>query len=220
MRVWEVILEQTDITAAATLTTTRARTRRLLIDTAMKMFDNGAFPSITEVAREAQLSRATAYRYFPTQSALVSALVGETLSPMQRWTSSESDAGKRVDDLLSYAFPHMLQHEGTLRAALHLSLTQWAQTQSQDALPMKEKLVRGNRKRLLTLAVQPLLQELPPESVQKVIYSLSLIYGSEIFLVMKDIWGCDNDTLQDVAKWMARAVIGQARMEAQAVKSA
>ncbi|PKH25018.1 TetR family transcriptional regulator [Enterobacterales bacterium CwR94] len=216
----EVILEQTESMSGAMLTTTRARTRRLIIDTAMKMFDSGAFPSITEVAREAQLSRATAYRYFPTQSALVSALVSETLSPMQRWSSTEPDAGKRVEDLMSFAFPHMLQHEGTLRAALHLSLTQWAQSQSDDAVPLKEKLVRGNRKRLLTMATQPLMQELPPESVQKVIYSLSLIYGSEIFLVMKDIWGCDNDTLQDVAKWMANAVINQARLEARQAKSA
>ncbi len=31
------------------LTTIRARTRRLLIDTAMSMYERGAFPSITEV---------------------------------------------------------------------------------------------------------------------------------------------------------------------------
>lgn len=68
------------------LTTIRARTRRLLIDTAMSMYERGAFPSITEVASAAQLSRATAYRYFPTQSALVSAMVDE--SPVQYWLGS------------------------------------------------------------------------------------------------------------------------------------
>jgi len=197
------------------LTSTRARTRRLLIDTAMQMFDGGAFPSISEVAQAAQLSRATAYRYFPTQSALVAAIVSETLSPINSWQPTKQEATARIDELLTFAFPRMLQHEGTLRAALHLSLTQWAQSQSQDAVPIKERLVRGNRKLLLQKVVEPLSAELPPELMQRVLHSLSLVYGSEIFLVMKDIWGCDNQELQDVAKWMAKAIVRQAREDAQ-----
>nr|WP_262385573.1 TetR/AcrR family transcriptional regulator [Duffyella gerundensis] len=185
-----------------------------MIDTAMALFDGGAFPSVTEVAHAAQLSRATAYRYFPTQSALVSAIVTETLSPMRQWQPTEKESGARMEELIAFAFPKMLQHEGTLRAALHLSLTQWAQAQAPDALPVKEKLVRGNRKQLLQKVVEPLEKELPPALLNKVIYSLSLIYGSEIFLVMKDIWGCNDSELTEVAQWMAKAVINQARLEA------
>nr|WP_281434594.1 TetR/AcrR family transcriptional regulator [Erwinia phyllosphaerae] len=195
------------------MTATRARTRRLLIETAMKLFDGGAFPSITEVAQEAQLSRATAYRYFPTQSALVSAIVAETLSPIKSWRPSREEVSDRIEELLSFAFPRMLEHEGTLRAALHLSLTQWAQSRSSDG-PEREKLVRGNRKALLQHVVEPLNDELPPEIVDRVIKSLSLVYGSEIFLVMKDIWGCDNDQLQDIGKWIAKAIMRQAREDA------
>ncbi|WP_173635441.1 TetR/AcrR family transcriptional regulator [Paramixta manurensis] len=197
------------------LTSTRARTRQLLIETAMQMFDSGAFPSITEVAHAAQLSRATAYRYFPTQSALVSAVVAETLSPMRHFQPTRQEATERIDELLTFAFPKMLQHEGTLRAALHLSLTQWAQSQSEETVLVKEKLVRGNRKNLLQTVAEPLVDELPPELFQRVIHALSVVYGSEIFLVMKDIWGCDNQTLQDVAKWMAKAIVRQAREDAQ-----
>jgi len=205
-------VEQRDPAGVKSLTATRARTRRLLIETAMRMFDNGAFPSITEVAQEAQLSRATAYRYFPTQSALVSAIVTETLSPMKSWRPTRTEASERIDELLTFAFPRMLQHEGTLRAALHLSLTQWAQSQS-FSKPGKEKLVRGNRKALLAHVVEPLNDELPPEMVERVIQALSLVYGSEIFLVMKDIWGCDDKQLEDIGKWIAKAIVRQAREE-------
>ena len=203
-------MEQRDSAGVMTLTATRARTRRLLIETAMKMFDSGAFPSITEVAQEAQLSRATAYRYFPTQSALVSAIVTETLSPIKSWRPAKEDASERINELLSFAFPRMLEHEGTLRAALHLSLTQWAHSRSNER-PEKEKLVRGNRKALLQHVVEPLNQEMSPERVERVVQSLSLVYGSEIFLVMKDIWGCSNDQLQDIGKWIAKAIVRQAR---------
>ncbi len=208
-------MEQRDSAGMSGLTSTRARTRRLLIETAIRLFDSGAFPSITEVAHEAQLSRATAYRYFPTQSALVSAIVSETLSPIKHWQPSKEEATDRINELLSFAFPQMLRHEGTLRAALHLSLTQWAQSQATDAIPVKERLVRGNRKAMLAQVLKPLNDELPPALMDRVIRSLSLVYGSEIFLVMKDIWGCHNDELEDIGKWIAGAIVRQAREDAQ-----
>lgn len=65
------------LTLPQDLTHTRARTRKLLLASAMVLFDAGAFPSITELAQHAQVSRATAYRYFPTQSALITAVVAE-----------------------------------------------------------------------------------------------------------------------------------------------
>ncbi|HDL7751129.1 TPA: TetR/AcrR family transcriptional regulator [Yersinia enterocolitica] len=198
--------------ASPSLTTIRARTRRLLIDTAMSMYEQGAFPSITEVANAAQLSRATAYRYFPTQSALVSAMVDESLGPILAWQPTQPNAGQRIAELLSFAYPRMLQHEGVLRAALHLSLQQWADNRSNPN--NEEKLIRGNRKRLLKLAVEPLEGKLTPEALQRVIHAFSLIYGSEVFMVLKDIWHLDDAGIQDVTQWMGKAILLQAETDA------
>ncbi|ATM97651.1 TetR family transcriptional regulator [Yersinia frederiksenii] len=198
--------------SSPSLTTIRARTRRLLIDTAMSMYEQGAFPSITEVANAAQLSRATAYRYFPTQSALVSAMVDESLGPILSWQPTQPDARQRIAELLSFAYPRMLQHEGVLRAALHLSLQQWADDRNHSN--NEDKLVRGNRKRLLKLAVEPLEGKLEPEALQRVIYAFSLIYGSEVFMVLKDIWHLDEAGIQDVTQWMGKAILLQAETDA------
>ncbi|CNF85157.1 TetR/AcrR family transcriptional regulator [Yersinia enterocolitica] len=198
--------------ASPSLTTIRARTRRLLIDTAMSMYEQGAFPSITEVANAAQLSRATAYPYFPTQSALVSAMVDESLGPILAWQPTQPDARQRIAELLSFAYPRMLQHEGVLRAALHLSLQQWADNRSNPN--NEEKLIRGNRKRLLKLAVEPLEGKLTPEALQRVIHAFSLIYGSEVFMVLKDIWHLDDAGIQDVTQWMGKAILLQAETDA------
>ncbi|ALG80403.1 TetR family transcriptional regulator [Yersinia enterocolitica] len=198
--------------ASPSLTTIRARTRRLLIDTAMSMYEQGAFPSITEVANAAQLSRATAYRYFPTQSALVSAMVDESLGPILAWQPTQPDARQRIAELLSFAYPRMLQHEGVLRAALHLSLQQWADNRSNPN--NEEKLIRGNRKRLLKLAVEPLEGKLTPAALQRVIHAFSLIYGSEVFMVRKDIWHLDDAGIQDVTQWMGKAILLQAETDA------
>ncbi|AUQ43653.1 TetR/AcrR family transcriptional regulator [Yersinia ruckeri] len=178
----------------------------------MSMYECGAFPSITEVANEAKVSRATAYRYFPTQSALVSALVTESLGPILAWQPTQPDAGQRVAELLSFAYPRMLQHEAVLRAALHLSLQQWADARCHS--DSTEKLVRGNRKRLLKLAMEPMEGKLSPEALQRVIHALSLIYGSEVFMVLKDIWHLEDDAIQDVTQWMGKAILAQAEKDA------
>lgn len=201
------------LTVSTRLTHTRARTRKLLLDSAMALFDGGAFPSITELAQHAQVSRATAYRYFPTQSDLITAVVAESLGPILEWRPQDESAEARILQLLSFAYPQMEQHEGALRAALQLSLQQWAQARSSTDKP-GEKLVRGNRKRLLKLAVEPLQGKLSPESLQRVIHSFSLIYGSEVFLVLKDIWGLELEDIQDVTQWMAKAIIRQAEEDA------
>ncbi|WP_189342209.1 TetR family transcriptional regulator, partial [Mesorhizobium sp. M2A.F.Ca.ET.067.02.1.1] len=51
----------------------RARTRRLMLETATRLMQSGMTPSVSEVAEAAEVSRATAYRYFPSQAALVQA---------------------------------------------------------------------------------------------------------------------------------------------------
>jgi len=53
--------------------------------------------------------------------------------------------------------------------------------------------------------------------MERTIRALSLVYGSEIFLVMKDIWGCENDELEEMGKWIAKAIVRQAREDALAL---
>ncbi len=194
----------------AELTNARARTKRLLLKTAMAMFEQGSFPSITDLANASDVSRATAYRYFPTQSSLISAVVDESLGPILSWQPQQESAEERIIELLSFAYPQMLEHEGTLRAALFISLQQWANERAPMAT-QSDRLVRGNRKRLLSLAVEPLKPTLSPEALQRVIHALSLVYGSEVFMVLKDIWQLEIDGIQDVTQWMAKAIIRQAK---------
>ncbi|EOG7989458.1 TetR/AcrR family transcriptional regulator, partial [Proteus mirabilis] len=58
-----------------TMSGTRKRTYQLLVTTALQLFEQGMLPTVSELAAHAGVSRATAYRYFPTQSDLISATV-------------------------------------------------------------------------------------------------------------------------------------------------
>ncbi|WP_218057923.1 hypothetical protein [Gilliamella sp. Nev3-1] len=107
----------------------------------------------------------------------------------------------------------MLKHEGALRAALRVSLQQWA-TKRASLSQQTEKLVRGNRKEILSTILLPLKTELPEELYNKVIYAISIIYGSEIFMVLKDIWMLDDQSIISLSQWIAKAVINQAKQDA------
>lgn len=201
------------------LTQLKKRKYKILIQHALRMFEEGSFPSVTELAIAADVSRATAYRYFPTQSALISTVVDEILKPIVAWQPEQASAEERVDELLKFAYPQMLNHEGALRAALLLSLQQWAEKRSQEtnAKPgfvVNEKLIRGHRKQILSLATEPLKDQFSFELREKVIRSLSLVYGSEVFMVFKDIWQMDNEEVQSITLWMAKAILNQAKIDA------
>ena len=192
---------------------TRKRTYILLVTTALDLFEKGAMPSVSELAFEAGVSRATAYRYFPTQSDLITATVNASLGPILTWRPQSEKTSERIDELLRYAFPRMFEHEGVLRAALQVSLQQWASDRSslQNVdVPKVKRLQRGNRKDILSMVTTPMKGEYPQETIDKVIKAFSVIYGSEIFLVLKDIWMLDNQQVTEIAQWMAKAVINQA----------
>ena len=58
------------------------------MDTAVRLPLSRTIPSIHYVAEAAQVSRATAWRELPTQTALVHAVVIEALDPIREWDLS------------------------------------------------------------------------------------------------------------------------------------
>jgi len=184
----------------------KARTRRLMLETASRLMQDGVTPSVTEAAEAAGVSRATAYRYFPSQAALVQAVVDEGLGPILTWTSSSKNAEQRVDDLLASSLPRIEAYEATFKAALKLSLDQWARRKA-GTLGDEERVKRGHRKELLKDALSPLRGSLPPAQIDRLAQALSLVFGVEVMIVLKDIWGLDSIEMQSVARWMATALV-------------
>lgn len=191
----------------------RARTRRLMLETATRLMQAGATPSVSEVAEAAQVSRATAYRYFPSQAALVQAVVDEALGPILTWRSGSKNAERRVAALIDTAMPRIEAFEATFKAALKLSLDQWARRQA-GTLGTEPEFARGHRKDLLRDAIAPLRDRLPPRAFERLAQSLSLIFGVEVLVVLKDMWGLDGAETLSVAQWAAAAMVRAAAQEA------
>jgi AcrR family transcriptional regulator len=191
----------------------RVRTRRLMLETAIRLMQAGVTPSVSEVAEAAQVSRATAYRYFPSQAALVQAVVDEGLGPILTWQSTSADPQRRVAELFETAMPRIESFEATFKAALKLSLDQWARRQA-GTLGGEPAFTRGHRIDLLKDAIAPLKGRLPPREFKRLAQALSLIFGVEVLVVLKDIWGLDSRRMMSVAQWAAGALVRAAVAEA------
>lgn len=195
----------------------RARTRKLMIQTASRLMKSGLTPSVSEVAEAAEVSRATAYRYFQSEVALVHAVVDEALGPILKWKSSSTNAEERVIDLFEKSLPRIAEFEATFKAALRLSLDQWARAQD-GSLSEEARFTRGHRTELLSEALAPLRNTLPAADFDRLAQALSLIYGIEVYTVLKDIWGLPTAQSSEVAKWAASALVRTAIAEAKALE--
>jgi AcrR family transcriptional regulator len=184
-----------------------------MLETATALMQKGVTPSVSDVAEAAEVSRATAYRYFPSQAALVTAVVDEGLGPILRWQSDSGDAEERVADLLNLSMPRIVEFESTFKAALKLALEQWARRQA-GTLGEEPPFKRGHRVDLLQSAIAPLRNTLPKKQFQRLARALSLVYGLEVLIVLKDLWGLEFEETRSVALWAAGALVRTAVAEA------
>jgi len=98
--------------------------------------------------------------------------------------------------------------------ALQLALEQWALERA--GLLEEETYRRGHRVRILQHAIAPLAATLPKPVHGTLHRALSVIFGIEPWVVLKDIWGISDREVERIALWMADAMIDAALREAQA----
>lgn len=190
----------------------KAATFRLLLDTAMEIIRvSGHIPSVPEVAVRSKVSRATAYRYFPSRSALITAVIDTSLGPVRTLASDNPDGRERVHELFVSTFPRFKEFEPQLRAAAQLALEQWALERAGllEEVPYR----RGHRVRILAHAIEPIAPSLTPALHLRLHHALSVVYGIEPYIILKDIWGLPDRQVERTALWMANALIDAALKE-------
>lgn len=67
---------------------------------------------------------------------------------------------------------------------------------------------------MLQMAIAPLKNKLSAAKCQRLARALSLVYGLEVLIVLKDLWGLELGEMQDVAGWAASTLVRAAVAEA------
>jgi AcrR family transcriptional regulator len=194
----------------------RRRTKAAIMEGARKLLLEGKVPSIADAAEEAGVSRATAYRYFPTQGALVKDAVDDVLvSGRPAWEErlgDTRDLTERVERYVSLVFGLMQENEALMRGSLLLALEQWAKVQAGEELG-EEPINRGGRLEAIAATLEPFTERLGEDTIRRLSVALSVVVGIEAHVIFRDIWELDDDEAQQVSLWMARVLAQAAAKE-------
>lgn len=186
----------------------KGRTRDALVQATRRLLAAGRTPTVEEAAAEAAVSRATAYRYFPNQRALVSA----TYPHLQESSLLPADAALDVEARLEQAVEALTdlvqKHEPELRAMLRLSLEERAA--SPDQLALRQGRAIG----WLEDALAPLREELSARELHRLVLSIRAVSGIEALIWLTDVARASKPEAVEIMQWSARALLRAARAEA------
>jgi AcrR family transcriptional regulator len=188
----------------------KERTRVALVEAASRLLRQGTSPTVAEAAEAAKVSRATAYRYFPTQEALLVeiAQIGPATEPIEALLAGPAgdDVEERLLGLLDTFNPIVLNDEAHMRNSLRVYLATWFENRATggDVAPVRA----GRRMRWLDEVLEPLRDDLTGLQWRRLRCGLALTLGADAMVVMKDVCGLDDDEeILDALRWTATVVL-------------
>jgi AcrR family transcriptional regulator len=187
----------------------RKRTRAAIIEAATALMREGRPPTVAEAAERALVSRATAYRYFPTQESLLLdvANVEALMKPVEDLVASfpTDDAAQRLAVLVGTMMRACLSDEALVRTGERIYMDTWLANQSDgNQTPVRA----GRRMRYIDEALRPLGERLDESGRKRLRCALALTVGTEALIAMKDSVGLDDDEeIVATLEWAAGALL-------------
>jgi AcrR family transcriptional regulator len=189
----------------------KLRTRAALLYAARDLFSLCLSPSVAEVAYEAGVSRATAYRYFPTQEALlVEAPLDEkapTVADLFGGDDAPDDPEDRAALVQGALYDLARDNEQQFRLFMRSSMSRGVRDGATSGDPFRG----ARRSALLREALAPLEGELAPEEVRNLATGLAMLVGVESMIVLRDVLRLDHDEARRAGEWAVRRLVQAAR---------
>ena len=180
----------------------RQRTRKDLLEATARLVREGRTPTLEEVAENALVSRATAYRYFTGIEPLLVEAALDIAFPSEQVLGDSADPVERLIRAEEAVAAMVRVNAASLRAMLAHSV------QRDPDSP----LVRQNRRSpLIEAALAPARGDFDPEALKRLEAALALIVGTESMIVFTDVLEIDEDEASRVKRWMIRALVAAAR---------
>ncbi len=176
----------------------KQRTRAALAAAAQQLFDEGASPTVDQVADAAGISRSTAYRYFPNQRALLAVAFPETGTGSLLPDPPPRDVRTRLDLAVQGLARFNLRWQSALRAQLRASLEPGRQ---------QPPLRQGRAIAWLEDALSPLRATHPAVDAHRLAVAIRAATGIESLVWLSDIAGMDDEEYVELARWTARSLL-------------
>jgi AcrR family transcriptional regulator len=187
----------------------KERTRAALVAAAAELLRSGTPPTVAEAAEAAKVSRATAYRYFPTHESLLVevAQLNPVVAPMEAALAElpREDPELALRQLVGTLNRLAVKDEAHMRSALRMYLDTWLDNrrQGRPAPVLRE----GRRMRWLDDVLEPVRLRLGKKAWRRLSAALALTLGPDAVVVMKDVCRLDDDEALEVLEWAAVALL-------------
>jgi AcrR family transcriptional regulator len=170
----------------------------------------GRSPSLEEIAEEALVSRATAYRYFPSVEALLVEAAVDVATPeageLFRDDTSR-DPVERMQRAEAAVHDVIIANEPLLRTMLAHAIQQGIQSDENASLPRRQ----NRRTPLIEAALAPARDQFKPADLKILTRALGFIMGPESVVVAKDVLQLDDAETRKLKRWVIRALVEAAR---------
>jgi AcrR family transcriptional regulator len=182
----------------------KLKTREALILKANELLKKGTLTSIEQAAKEAGISKATAYRYFTKLDALTreASLQLKAKTPEDLFKDLPADNIKiRLDRLINYHFQLFTENENEFRLFLSSVI--------KESLTGRDTNLRGGRRiAIITEALEPLQKIVPQHEFDQMVYALSLVFGIESVTILRDLCKLDNAAILENWRWTVARIVG------------
>jgi AcrR family transcriptional regulator len=182
----------------------KQRTRDALVVAARQLVSDGETPTVEMAAERAGISRTTAYRYFPSQAALLAAAHPETATTTMLPASAPADVAERLEIVVARVTELVVDTEPQQRTMLRLSLEPGA---GRRELLLRQGRVIG----WLEEALAPLGEDLGAAGVRQLAIAIRSAIGIESFVWLTDVAGLSTPDAVETMRWSARSLLDTAR---------
>lgn len=173
----------------------------MLADAAEELLNDGERLSLSAVAARAGVSRATAYRYFPSVDALIVELslrgAGGVLAVIDFDALAAMPLPDAAEQLVRHLAHWAFDNEPALRLVLHASL-----------LPNAATVRPAYRRSWIHDLLAPCQDRLSAIDYRRLSAALALLFGSEAVVCLRDSAGLDRDEAIETLAWAARRLTG------------
>lgn len=186
----------------------KQRTRAAIVEAATQLLRSGEEPTVAGAAEAAKVSRATAYRYFPTPESLHLEIAGVTpaYEPVEQLlrTLQGDDVEARLRAFVEKFNAITFAEEARMRMALKVYLDTWFASGGGKTAPAVRE---GRRMRWLERALEPARRNMSKQRWRRLQAALALTGGTEVMVIMKDVCGMDDKEAQEVLLWVAQTLL-------------
>jgi hypothetical protein len=182
----------------------KRRTRDALVGAARDLLATGITPTVEAAAAAAEISKTTAYRYFPNKRDLLLAAHPETGTDSMLPPDAPTDPAGRLDLVVSNFTEMIKDTEPQQRALLRLSLEPGPAERT--TLPLRQ----GRAIAWITEALEGLEAQLGEDRLRLLVLAIRATTGIEALVWLVDIGGLSSTEAVALMRWSAHALLERA----------